>query len=139
MTTTTASTITPATADFIFFEGTASVNAVRPRITVRRGGLLILTAAAVAMLGEKVDAVQLAFNRETGAVAIRAASSGTAGAYRLRRQLKGTGRQITGKRFFAHFGLDVSTSQTFEAISFGEGLIGFRFEVRAAGEAPPSK
>ena len=126
-TTATSTTTSPAT-DFVFFEGAASVNAVRPRITVRRGGLLVLTAAAVAMLGEKVDTVQLAFNRETGAVAIRAASPGAAGAYRLRHQMKGSGRQITGKRFFEHFGLDVSTGRAFEATSFGDGLIGFQLE-----------
>ncbi len=124
MTTTTST----GSDDFIFFEGAVSAKAARPRITVRRGGLMILTAAAAAMLGEKVEAVQLAFNRETGAVAIRAASAGSVGAYRLRHQMKGNGRQITGKRFFEHFGLDASTSRTFEAIDFGDGLIGFQLE-----------
>lgn len=89
----------------------------------------MLTAAAAEMLGEKVDTVQLAFNCETGAVGIRATSPGAAGAYRLRHQLKGSGRQITGKRFFKQFGLDVSTGRTFEATSFGDGLIGFQLKL----------
>ena len=42
--------------------------------------------------------------------------------------MKGSGRQITGKRFFAHFGLDVSTSRSFDAISFGDRLIGFQLK-----------
>lgn len=130
--TTTTPTTTIASSDFVFFEGAISINAVRARITVRRGGLLILTAGAVAMLGDEVDTVQLAFSPKSGAVGIRAADSGIPGSYRLRPQTNGTGRQVSGKRFFEHFGLDASTSRTFEAINFGDGLVGFRFEVPAA-------
>lgn len=135
--TTTTPTPAMASADFVFFEGAISVSAARSRITVRRGGLLILTAGAVAMLGEEVDTVQLAFNPKSGAVGIRAADSGIPGSYRLRPQTNGTGRQVGGKRFFEHFGLDASPSRTFEAMSFGDGLIGFRFEVPAVVESAP--
>ena len=121
----TAENATTPAADFVFFEGAVSVSKAQARITVRRGGLLVLTAAAAEMLGENVDAVQLAFNQKNGAVAIRAASPGAAGAYRLRHQMEGPGRQITGKRFLEHFGLEVSSRRSFEVVSFGEGLIGF--------------
>jgi hypothetical protein len=135
--TSTPPTTTSASTDFVFFEGAISENAARARITVRRGGLLILTAGAVAMLGEEVDTVQLAFSPTSGAVGIRAADSGIPGSYRLRPQINGTGRQVSGKRFFEHHGLDADQARTFEAINFGEGLIGFRFEVPAAVESAP--
>ena len=132
-TATTTTTATNAAADFIFFEGAASVSSSRARITIRRGGLITLTQAAVALLGQDVSSVQLAFNRKTGAVGIRAAAPGTPGSYRLRNQMKGAGRQITGKRFFLHFGLDLTApARSFEVTDFGGGLIGFTFELKPA-------
>jgi len=134
MTTTETNTAATAinTADFIFFEGAASESSSRPRITLRKGGLLILTAATAAMLGETVESVQLAFNSKTGAVGIRAAAPGTPGSYRLRHQMKGNGRQITGKRFFEHHGLDLNFARSFGATDFGGGIIGFLLEVKPA-------
>lgn len=80
--------------------------------------------------------MQLAFNRKTGAAGIRAAAAGTPGSYRLRHQKKGAGRQITGKRFFLHFGLDLTApARSFDVTDFGGGLIGFTFEVKPAAPA----
>ena len=61
------------------------------------------------------------------------AAPGTPGSYRLRHQMKGAGRQITGKRFFLHFGLDLTApARSFDVTDFGGGLIGFTFEVKPA-------
>ncbi len=46
---------------FDFYEGTASEN-TNPRITVRKGGQLVLTSGAVEMLGNDVEFVELAYN-----------------------------------------------------------------------------
>jgi hypothetical protein len=43
--------------DFTFFEGGATVNSTTSRVTVRKTGQLVLTEAAVAMLGDDVEAV----------------------------------------------------------------------------------
>ena len=49
-------TTTPASAapetGFEFFQGNATESRTRPQITVRRGGLMVLTRAAVDLLGE---------------------------------------------------------------------------------------
>ena len=49
---------------FQFFEGTTE-SAAAARITVRKGGILVLTRAAVEMLGDDVAAVQVGYNPET--------------------------------------------------------------------------
>ena len=46
------------------------------------------------------------------------AAPGTPGSYRLRNQMKGAGRQITGKRFFLHFGLDLTTAARPRSLAF---------------------
>ena len=48
---------------FDFYEGTKSENTT-PRITVRKGGQLVLTRGAVEMLGEGVSHVQLGYHPE---------------------------------------------------------------------------
>ena len=47
---------------FEFYQGTASENTT-PRITVRKGGQLVLTSGAVAMLGDDIKNVQLGYDR----------------------------------------------------------------------------
>ena len=46
------------------------------------------------------------------------AAPGTPGSYRLCHQVKGAGRQITGKRFFLHFGLDLTTAARPGSLAF---------------------
>lgn len=43
---------------FEFYQGTPSENTA-PKITVRKGGQLVLTSGAVTMLGDDVDHVQI--------------------------------------------------------------------------------
>ena len=109
---------------FSFYEGSSSENTA-PRITVRKGGQLVLTRGAVEMLGEDVDNVQVGYNAETQVVAIRAASEDAKGQYRLRSQGTNGLHLVTGKRFFAHYSLDVSKARTFDAEQIDEGLVGF--------------
>ena len=77
---------TATTADFEFFEGTRSVSAARPQITIRRGGVIVISRAVAVMLGDKLSHVQLAYNPKTGAVGLRAAAPEAPGAYQLRPQ-----------------------------------------------------
>ena len=143
MTTETTNTTETANANtnaagFEFFEGTLSVSATRPQITIRRGGVIVITRAVAVMLGDKLSHVQLAYNPKTGAVGLRAAAPETPGAYQLRPQSKGPGRMIGGKRFFKHHGLDADKAKTYEATDFGNGIVGFFLEIKADALAAPT-
>jgi hypothetical protein len=123
------------TTDFTFFEGAATVNSTTPRVTVRKTGQLVLTEAAVAMLGEDVEAVQIGFDPKARAVGIRPAVEGGRGVLKLRRQPNGRSRLIDAKRFFAHQGLAVETARGLAVEEFGGGVVGFRLPEDGAGEA----
>ena len=119
---------TDTTSTFEFFQGTLSESSTSPRVTVRRGGLMVITRAAVDLLGDDVSRVQLAYNRKTGDVGIRAASDDMPGSYLLRTQPKSPSRLVSGKRFFQHHSLPVEKAQTFPVREFGNGIIGFQFQ-----------
>ena len=113
---------------FEFFEGAATVSTTAPRITVRRTGQLVLTQAAVAMLGEGATHVQIGYNEKTKAVGIRSASDDAKGRYRLRSQTNGVSYLVDSKRFFAHHKLSVGKARGFAVEDFGSGVVEFRFE-----------
>ncbi len=124
---------------FEFYQGNASEN-TSPRITVRKGGQLVLTSGAVAMLGDKVDHVQIGYDAKTKLVGIRGAGEDAQGRYRLRSQKTGGSRLVTGKRFFAHNGLTIEKARTFDAEAFDGGIVGFQLaKVPAEAEAPAKK
>ena len=70
---------------FEFYQGNAS-ESTTPKITVRKGGQLVLTSGAVEMLGDDISHVQLAYNPKKGIVGIRGADEDAQGHYRLRSQ-----------------------------------------------------
>ena len=110
---------------FEFYQGTASENTT-PKITARKGGQLVLTSGAVAMLGDDVESVQLGYDRKTKVVGIRGAGEDAEGRYRLRSQKNGQSRLVTGKRFFAHYGLTIDKARTFNAEAYDGGIVGFK-------------
>ncbi len=114
-----------STTDFQFYEGQSTEDSTVARITVRRGGLLVLTHSAVQMLGDDVTRVQVGYNPKTHAVGIRSADVGARGSYLLRKQAKSVSKLVDGKRVLAHHGLKVEKAQSFEAQDFGDGVIGF--------------
>ena len=59
--------------DFVFFNGSQTVNDSAPKITLRRGGLIVLNSGAVNMLGNDVSHVQLGYDAEKRAIGIRSA------------------------------------------------------------------
>lgn len=120
---------------FEFFEGTASESSATPRVTVRKGGQLVLTQAAVAMLGEGATHVQLGYNAKTGAVGIRPAPEDGKGWYLLRAQKSGGSRLVDGKRFFAHQGVKLDKVRRFDVEDFGGGIIGFTLAGASEPEA----
>jgi hypothetical protein len=122
------------TTEFEFFEGTATVNSTSPRVTVRKAGQLVLTEAAVAMLGEGVEAVQIGYNAKSRVVGIRPAPEGGRGVLKLRSQPNGRSKLVDGKRFLAHRGLAVPKAQGLEVEDFGGGVVGFRLPEEGAGE-----
>ena len=117
---------TTAVPAFELFEGNLSESSSSPQVTVRRGGLMVLSAAAAEMLGDGVEKVQLAYDRSSKTVGIRAASGDAPGAYLLRHQVKSPNRLVGGKRFFTYNGIATEKAVTFEAVRYGDGLIGFR-------------
>ena len=125
------------TTQFEFFEGTRSETQT-PQVTVRKSGQMVLTPPAVAMLGDDVTHVQMGYNAETGAVALRPAPKGAKGRYTLRAQSNGSSL-VDGRRFLGHHGLKVEKARRFPAESFGEGLVGFRFpKAETAAQDTPS-
>ena len=123
------------TNDFTFFEGAATVNSTTPRVTVRKTGQLVLTEAAVAMLGEDVEAVQIGYDPKARAVGVRPAAEGGRGVLKLRRQPNGRARLIDAKRFFGHHELAVVTARGLAVEEFGGGVVGFRLPEEGTGEA----
>ena len=121
---------------FQFFEGTTTESATAARITVRKGGILVLTRAAIAMLGDEVAAVQVGYNPETRAVALRSAEAGAKGAYRLRDQRNSVSKLVDGKRVFKHHGLTADASTSYAAEDFGDGLVGFTLPEAAVVDPP---
>ncbi len=122
---------------FDFYEGPTTDSTSHPRITVRRGGLMVLTRAAAQMLGEGATHVQIGYNPETRAIGLRAADNGARGSYRLREQRNSVSRLVDGKRVFAHHGLTVDKARSFDAQDFGGGVVGFVLEDPA--EPAPSE
>ena len=123
---------------FDFFEG-ARTETKAPQITVRRSGQMVLTSAAVALLGDGVTHVQFGFDTKTGAVALRAATEETKGHYRLREQANGSSL-VDGRRFLGHHGLKLDKAQRFSAEAFGDGMVGFHLpEGVAASDGRPGE
>lgn len=109
---------------FEFYQGRKTESAERARITVRRGGILVLTQAATEMLGDGVERVQIGFNPKTRAVGLRAVPNDHQGGYRLRAQGKSRSFLVDGKRLFAHHGLPAEKARTYDAEAFGADVVG---------------
>ena len=118
-----------------FFEG-AHTESKAPQVTVRRSGQMVLTATAVAMLGEGVTHVQFGFDADNRAVALRPAPKGAKGRYRLRAQANGSSL-VDSRRFLAHHGVEQTKAETFSAEDFGGGIVGFRFDEAPATDSEP--
>jgi len=110
---------------FDFYEGSTSEDTTTPKVTVRKSGHMVLTPAALELMGEEVTQVQIGFNAETRAVGIRPAEDGAKGKYRLRPQNGSAKRLVDGKRFFAHVGVPIEKAASFDVEDFGDGIIGF--------------
>ena len=123
---------------FEFYEGTTSEN-TSPRITVRKSGQLVLTRGAVEMLGEGVTHVQLGYDAKTKVVGLKAAAEDAKGRYRLRTQGTNGLHVVTGKRFFAHYGLEIEKARTFTAETFEGGIVGFQLTEESDGAEPKAK
>ena len=119
---------------FRFYEGSTTDSATSARITVRKHGILVLTKATVEMLGDDVEAVQVGYNPETRAIALRPASLDARGSYRLRGQRNSVSKLVDGKRVFKHHGLVAESSMSYDAESFGDGLVGFTLPETAAAK-----
>ena len=125
---------------FLFFEGNTTESASTPKITVRKGGMLILTKAAIDMLGDEVTHVQLAFNPKDRAIGLRGATEDCRGCYRLRAQRNSVSRMVDGKRLFALHGLTAEKAQSYGVEQYGDGIIGFQLsdsntEAKDTGDA----
>lgn len=126
---------------FEFYEGAKTDGATKAQVTVRKGGQLVLTQAAVAMLGEGATHVQVGYDPDSRAIGIRAADEATQGRYRLRAQGTSGRRLVDGKRLFALHGIEMDRAQTFDAEDFGDGIVGVTLPDGEANaeKAPKSK
>ncbi len=97
-----------------------------------------MTRAAVEMLGQGTERVQVGYNPKTRAIGIWKAGDGARGSYLLRKQAKSVSRLVDSRRVFAHHGLKVEKAQSFEAEDFGGGVIGFVL-LEAEAEGPKAK
>ena len=97
---------------------------------------MVWAQAAVEMLGEGVERVQIGYNPETRAIGFRAADNSARGRYLLQEQRKSVSRLVDGKRVFGHHGLTVDKAQTFAAQHFGGGVVGFVLEGDGDGNEP---
>ncbi|MEM8996300.1 MAG: hypothetical protein AAGF23_16050, partial [Acidobacteriota bacterium] len=86
--------------------------------------------------GDEVAAVQVGYNPETRAIALRSAEAGAKGAYRLRDQRNSVSKLVDGKRVFKHHGLAADASTSYDAEDFGDGLVGFTLPEATVAEAP---
>jgi hypothetical protein len=77
------------------------------------------------MLGDGATHVQFGYDPDTRTVALRSASNGAKGRYRLREQSNGSSL-VDGRRFMAHYELQVEKAQRFPAEELAEGMVGFR-------------
>lgn len=109
---------------FQFFTGTQVSKSTTPKITVRRGGVLVFNEGAVRMLGDNVTHVRIAYDEETHAVAVVKADENAAGRYRLRNQKDSSSWIVNAKPMFEHFGLAIGKAKSFDVAEFGNGLIG---------------
>ena len=123
------------THGFDFYEGTANAHSQEPRITVRSGGLMVITPAAVELLGDDVTHVQLGLNPKTNTVAIRKAADNAKGRYRLRTQKNSTMLLVGGKKFFTHHNLTIEKAESFDATKIADGLVGFTLTNNGIGAA----
>ncbi len=110
--------------NFEFYEGTKTDGATKALVTIRKGGQLVLTQAAVAMLGDGATHVQIGLDPDSRAIGIRAADEAAQGRYRLRAQGTGGRRLVDGKRLFALHGINIEKARTFDAENFGDGIVG---------------
>ena len=130
------------TTTFQFYEGTKTESSAIAKITIRTKGQLVLTRAAVDMLGENVGHVQVGFDPETKAVGIRRVSEDTPGSYRLRTQKSSPSRLVDAKRVFALHDVKIDKPHSYDVLTFGDGVVGFHLngdapKVEAATESEP--
>ncbi|MEM8994911.1 MAG: hypothetical protein AAGF23_08980, partial [Acidobacteriota bacterium] len=83
--------------------------------------------------------VQVGYNPETRAVALRPVETDTKGAYRLRDQRNSVSKLVDGKRVFKHHGLTADASTSYDAEDFGDGLVGFTLPDPSAVDAPATE
>ena len=116
----------PNTNGFQFFEGHSTISATTPQVTIRKNGLMVLTAAAVAMLGDDVTRVRFGFDPDSNSIGLQGASDDTKGSYLLRKQKHGASKTVDGRRFLAHLGVKFEKAESFNAEDFGGGIVGLR-------------
>ena len=127
------------THGFDFFEGTTNAKSNEPRVTIRRGGLMVITPAAVDILGDNVTHVQLGLNAKTNTVALRKADDKDKGRYRLRTQKNSPMLLVGSKKFFTHHNLNIDEAKTFDATQIAKGLVGITLDNGNGNAAPNAK
>ena len=129
---------------FQFYEGTKTESSAIAKITIRSKGQLVLTRAAVDMLGDGASHVQVGFDPETKAVGIRSVADDTPGSYRLRQQKSSPSRLVDAKRVFKLHDVSIEKPRSYDVLTFGDGVVGFHLngdtpKVEAVAASDPPK
>jgi len=112
-------------AGFDVFDRSSAPSPSIPTLTIQRRGMLSLNRGSYEALG-KPAAVELLFNRERRAIAIRPADPSTPRAYAVRAQGAAGGGSntylIPGAAFTAHYGIDTAVARRYGVERRGEML-----------------
>ena len=111
---------------FDVFDRSSAPSPSVPTLTIQRRGMLSLNRGSYEALG-KPAAVELLFNRERRAIAIRPADPATPRAYAVRAQGAAGGSSSTylvpGRSFTTHYGIDTTVARRYGVERRGEMLL----------------
>ena len=131
--------------DFVFFDSSKASKSMSPKITVRRGGALVINEKATAMFGDGVTHVQICYSGKTRAVGLRAAEPEDPGTFRMQQHKNIKGCLVNAGPMFKHHGLEIERATSFDVEDFGDGIYGLTLpggpesERGPASEAKPKR
>ena len=133
-------------SDFVFFDSSQTSKSMTPKITVRRGGALVINHKAAEMFGKDVTHVQICYSVKTKAVGLRAAKPDTEGAFRMQKHKNiNNGFLVNAAKMFKYHGLEIERATSFDVEDFGDGIYGVTLpggpehEEESATEAKPKR
>ena len=112
--------------EFETFNRRSAIATKEPMVTIQKGGIISLNAAAFEALGGQVGVVDempvhLLFDSTEQIIGIRKAEVGP-NTYIVRKQPNSRSYLVTGKAFTRHYGIDTRQARRYKAQIFGNVL-----------------